>query len=232
MSNDDWLNDVSHVEPITPEGEVKRLAALSPGAYEKERKAVAKLLGWRTTVLDEAVEAARPKQEGEDPSSPFNEVEPWTSAVGGADLLDELRDTILRFCVMPDHSVEIVAVWIAHAWAHDASDISPILVFSSPEKRCGKTTALKVVAALAPRPLHSVNISTSVVFRVVEAHRPTLLIDEADTFLAANDELRGILNGGHDRLSAWVWRSTGDDHEPKAFNVWAPKAIAMIGRGA
>lgn len=52
----------------------------------------------------------------------------------------------------------------------------------------------------------------------------------ADAFVNDNDDLRGILNGGHNRLSAYVWRAHGDDHDPKRFNVWAPKCIAMIGR--
>lgn len=123
-----------------------------------------------------------------------------------------------------------MAAWVLHAWAHEASDISPVLAFVSPEKRCGKTTALSVIAALTPKPMHAVNISSSVLFRVVEKFAPTVLIDEADTFLAENDELRGILNGGHNRLSAYVWRSVGDDHEPRQFKVWAPKAVAMIGK--
>jgi putative DNA primase/helicase len=55
-------------------------------------------------------------------------------------------------------------------------------------------------------------------------------VDEGDTFLKDNDDLRGILNGGHDRMSAYVWRNVGDDHEPRRFKVWAPKAIAMIGQ--
>lgn len=123
-----------------------------------------------------------------------------------------------------------MAAWVLHAWAHEASDISPVLAFVSPEKRCGKTTALSVIAALTPKPMHAVNISSSVLFRVVEKFAPTVLIDEADTFLAENDELRGILNGGHNRLSAYVWRSVGDDHEPRQFKVWSPKAVAMIGK--
>jgi hypothetical protein len=36
--------------------------------------------------------------------------------------------------------------------------------------------------------------------------RPTLLIDEADTFLQGNDELRGILNSGYTRKTAYVVR--------------------------
>lgn len=34
------------------------------------------------------------------------------------------------------------------------------------------------------------------------------------------------------RRTAFVWRSVGDDHEPRSFNVWGPKVIAMIGRPA
>lgn len=31
-------------------------------------------------------------------------------------------------------------------------------------------------------------------------------------------------------MSAYVWRSVGDDHEPRRFRVWSPKVIAMIGK--
>jgi hypothetical protein len=55
------------------------------------------------------------------------------------------------------------------------------------------------------------------------------LIDEADTFLKDNDEMRGILNSGH-RKGGGVVRNVGDDHEPRQFSTWAPAAIAMIGR--
>ena len=71
--------------------------------------------------------------------------------------------------------------------------------------------------------------SASVLFRVIEKYKPTILIDEADTFLEDRLEMRGMINGGHNRRTAYVWRSVGDDHEPKQFGVWAPKAVAMIG---
>jgi uncharacterized protein DUF3631 len=58
---------------------------------------------------------------------------------------------------------------------------------------------------------------------------PTLLIDEADTFLKDNDELRGVLNTGH-RRGGQVTRTVGDDLEPRQFTTWSPAAIAMIGR--
>src|SRR6266404_117649 len=40
----------------------------------------------------------------------------------------------------------------------------------------------------------------------VEEERPTLLIDEADTWLQGNDQLRGILNSGYSRKTAYVVR--------------------------
>ncbi len=59
---------------------------------------------------------------------------------------------------------------------------------------------------------------------------PTLLIDEADTFLHGKDDLRGILNSGHRRSSAFVTRVVGDAYEPSTFSTRAATAIAMIGR--
>lgn len=209
---------------------IAELALLPRLKYEVCREAEAKALKLRVSVLDALVAEARPAEDTEEGGDPFETVEPWPDPVDGAALLDALQSTVERFCVLPEHSAPLMAAWVLHAWAHDASDISPILAFVSPEKRCGKTTALSVIWALAPRTMHAVNISTAVLFRVVEKYMPTMLIDEADTFLEANEELRGVLNGGHNRLSAYVWRTVGDDHEPRQFKVWSPKCIAMIGK--
>jgi putative DNA primase/helicase len=56
-----------------------------------------------------------------------------------------------------------------------------------------------------------------------------LLIDEADTFLKTNDELRGILNSGH-RQGGYVLRTVGDDSEPRSFSTYSACAIALIGK--
>lgn len=74
------------------------------------------------------------------------------------------------------------------------------------------------------------NTSAATVFRIVEKFQPTLLVDELDTFISDNDELRGVLNSGHQRDAAFVMRVSGDDLEPKLFSTWAPKVVAMIGR--
>ena len=78
------------------------------------------------------------------------------------------------------------------------------------------------------RPLPTTNVTPAAIFRVIEGHRPTLLIDEADTFLRDNDELRGVLNSGH-RKGGRVLRTVGEDHEPRAFATYSACAIALIG---
>src|SRR5262249_35715330 len=85
--------------------------------------------------------------------------------------------------------------------------------------------------ALVIRPLPAANVTAATIFRGVQAFHPTLLIDEADTFINGDsEELRGILNCGHRRSTAIVLRTVGDAHEVKTFSTWCPKAIAAIGK--
>jgi len=79
------------------------------------------------------------------------------------------------------------------------------------------------------RALVASNISPAAIFRVVEGYSPTLLIDEADTFLRDNEEARGILNSGHTKQAAYVIRTVGDNHEPQKFSTWSAKVISGIG---
>src|SRR5262249_13739683 len=68
--------------------------------------------------------------------------------------------------------------------------------------RCGKSRLQTVLGWMSLRPLRASNISSAAVYRTVEACCPTLLLDEADTFVHGNEELRGILNSGHTRDQA------------------------------
>lgn len=134
------------------------------------------------------------------------EVEAWPEAVSGPALLDDLERLLGRFVVLPKWAAETMALWILHTYAFPLRDVSTYLGIESPEKRCGKTTLLTVLSELVNRPVVAANISSSALFRVIEETRPTLLIDEADTLLQGNDELRGILNSGYTRKTAYVVR--------------------------
>jgi putative DNA primase/helicase len=160
----------------------------------------------------------------------FHPVEPWPDPVDGAALLGELVSTVHRFIVC-DHHIEIAAaLWCVFTWLVDHVQVAPLLVITAPEKRCGKSQLLNLVGRLCRRPLIASNISPSAVFRVIQAQAPTLLIDEAETFMRENEALRGIINSGHTRQSAYVIRTVGDEHEAQQFSTFGPKAIASIGK--
>jgi putative DNA primase/helicase len=159
----------------------------------------------------------------------FPEPEPWPHPVSGFLLLEEIASVLRRFVVLPLPETRAVALWIVHTYAVEATSICPILVIRSPEKRCGKTLLLELLLNLAFRPLPASNITSSSLFRAIERYRPTLLLDEADTFLCGSDELRGVINSGYRRSSSYVIRTVGDDFEPVVFDTFGPKAVAQIG---
>jgi putative DNA primase/helicase len=178
------------------------------------------------------------------------EVEPWAEAVDGAALLEDMRGVLRRFVVLPTCAAETLALWVLHTYGFQLRNVTTYVGIASPEKRCGKTTLLTVLSEMVNRPVVAANISSPAFFRVIEETQPTLLIDEADTFLQGNDELRGILNSGYSRKTAYVVRvgnwsafeagtgAMGREGEAgrrgktqlARYSCWCPKVMAAIGR--
>jgi len=189
------------------------------------------------------VAAQQAAQQGnDDPSESITPPwpEPWPEPVTLKEVLDATLEAIHRHVVLSKEAGIATTLWVAWTYAVDrsptgpAGDIAPILTIVSPVRRCGKTQLLSVLAYLCPRVVPASNISPSALFRLVEAEKPTLLIDEADAFLRDNEPLRCLLNAGHRRDGAYVVRCVEGDHEfiPRRFSVWTPKSLAMIGSPA
>ena len=156
------------------------------------------------------------------------DLEPWPEAVDGAELLDEVASTIERYLVLPTGARDAIALWVVFTFAYSAFYVAPFLNIHSATKRSGKSTLLNLLKYLTRRAYKASSISPGALYRFVEAHRPTLLLDEADAWMTQNEELRGILNAGHTR-SDTIMRCVGDSHEAREFSPWCPKAIAGIG---
>jgi putative DNA primase/helicase len=209
---------------------IAELAALSRLQYAKRRKKAAKRLGITAGELDKIVAEAR-GEEAKPESKDRWSVDQWPESVATNDLLNDLASIYARYVILPEHGATALALWTLHAWALEAAYCSPLLMLVSPEPRCGKSTVLKLLFSTCPRTVLASNISGPAIYRYVETYTPTLLLDEAETFVADNEGVRGILNSGHDRATAIVIRQVGENHEEtKEFSTWAPKAIASIGR--
>ena len=217
----------------TDEEAIARLAALLELEYERLRKGEARRLGMRTALLDKLVRNERSGSGGDHLQGrpiEWNEPEPWPEPVNGKALLADIAGLIRRYVDMPDEKADSVALWIVHTFLHSRLDVSTILHVKSATKRCGKTLLMEIVGALAWRSAPvSGRITPAGVFRFIELHEPTLFLDEADTYMGNDSELRGILNGSHSRGSASIIRTVGEDHVPRRFSTWCPKAISGIG---
>ena len=221
----------------TIKNEVCRLVTISRIKYELEREGVAEKLGIRLSTLDRLVKIERGDADvarGDDEAAAgpgrsleFPEIVAWSEPVDGAQLLDDISVEIRRYVVLSTAAAYAVALWVAVVHAFERFFIFPRLFITAPEKGCGKTTLLDVIARLVPRPLMASNISAAALFRVIEAVRPTLLLDEADTYMRHNEDLHGVVDAGH-QCNGAVIRTIGDAHEPRRFSVWTPLIIAAI----
>ena len=226
----DPLTDTDMQFPVKPPDTeiIKQLAALKPVEYDKVRAAKAKELGIRPGTLDAEVKAIR-GEEKEAGRLPFAAVEPYPAPIDPAQLLNEISATIKQFIVLDDHQANAAALWCALTWFIDVVEVAPLAIINAPEKACGKTQLLTVMGRMSYRPLPASNASASALFRAVELWKPTILIDEADTFFKDNPELQGMVNAGYLK-DGYVLRSeaVGDSFEPRMFSVFSPKAIAGI----
>lgn len=165
------------------------------------------------------------------PASNTSNVPPIADGSEAEALLDDIVRTICTYVVMDEEQATAAALWIAMTHFIDVIEVAPLALITAPEKACGKSQLLTIFGYLVANSMSAANSSTSFIFRIIEQSRPTLLIDEADTFLKENGELKGIINAGHTRNQAFVGRTESKrngDYEPKLFNVWCAKAFAGI----
>ncbi len=157
----------------------------------------------------------------------------WPDQVDGAGLANEIERVVRRYIVLSSDATRAVVLWIFFSYLLNSVDVAPRLLITSPIKACGKTRLLSLLGALARRALMGSSITPAAVFRAIEAHAPTLILDEVDNLgLSEKPELLAVLNSGHTRGTASAIRVVGDSHEVQSFSTWCPIALAGIRTGA
>lgn len=217
------LIEVEEADPIN------RLASMTSLEYAQARKDAAKQLGVGVAVLDKVV--AEERKVNKEEQSLVEQTEPHHLAVNPEDVLNEVRAAFNLHAILPPHADVAMTLWVVMTWFIDAVDIAALLIIRSPESECGKTTVKDVVQQFVRRPLSNEGISTAALFRVVEQEQPTLLLDDADSWLLRdpNDERHSLINSGHKR-GGRVLRCVGKNHDLKAFSTFCAKVIAFIGK--
>jgi putative DNA primase/helicase len=236
--SDDGLSPEKHAM-------IERLAHLSTAQYEEVRRAAAKKLGVRMSWLDPVVAARRASIYGSDDDDEDNlqgesveiyEPEPCQEPVDTHDLIVEHMEFIRRYVHQPDKFALLNTLWTTHTFTYRKYLCTPRLAIVAPEPDCGKTTLLDTISYLSYRGGVTMSDSTpAFVFRAIQKYKLMYALDEADALFdpSVSSEmtlmLTRILNAGH-KQTGRVGRCVGEQQDPRAFNVFAPMAIAYINR--
>lgn len=146
-----------------------------------------------------------------------------------------IEEYLTTYVALPPHTPFVIAAWTIAAWLSEHWDQFPYLAITSPEKRCGKTTLLKIIYQIVPRPCWGNYISPAALFRIIEQDRPTILLDESQYLSRKGSEsshvIGEILHAGIDKDTT-VPRCVGPTNNIKIhrFKIYSPKIIAMIGQ--
>jgi hypothetical protein len=148
-------------------------------------------------------------------------------------LLHDVMAFVRRYVVMSDEQLLVVALWVIHTHCLDSAEQTPYLAVNSPEKECGKSRLLTMLAQLCARAWQTVLPSEAIVYRKINADHPTLLLDEIDTIFSPRtadryENLRALLNNGN-RRGAKVPRCVGPTNKLVEFDTFCAKALAGIG---
>jgi len=217
----------------TDDATIARLARLSPLQYERARDAEADALGCRVGMLDRLVRAARAESEpnadnGQGQPLRLPKPEPWPDPVDGVELLTCLAAHFRRHLVLPPGAADAMALWTVHCHCFEAFSFTPRLQFKASDPGSGKSTAMELLKGVVPKPLETETCTAAFLFRVIELLAPTVLLDEADTYLREDEDMRGLVNAGV-KPGGQAGRCVGDNQEPRVFSCHTPIALAGLG---
>lgn len=149
-----------------------------------------------------------------------------------AELLNRIQTFIHRYVDLSPVFEQLAASYVLLTWLYDRFNELPYLRVRG-DAGSGKTRFLLIVGALCYKPIFASGASTvSPLFRILDAFRGTLILDESD-FRVSDEraEVVKILNNGNARgfpvlRSEQVERR---EFDPRAYAVFGPKLVATRG---
>ncbi len=153
--------------------------------------------------------------------------EPYGST---AELIEAIEEYLYRYVDLSDQFFRISSYYVLLTWVYDAFNELPYLRLRG-DFGSGKTRALIVIGSLCYKAFFASGASTvSPIFHILDTFRGTMILDEADfRFSDEKSELVKIFNNGNAkgfpvlRTAITVKR----EFDPRAFNVFGPKIVAM-----
>lgn len=143
-------------------------------------------------------------------------------------LLEEIQQFIHRYLDISPFFETLATYYVLLSWVYDTFNEVPYLRALG-DYGSGKTRFLQVIGSLCYKPTFAGGATTvSPIFRLLNAHRGTLILDEADfQFSDMTADIVKILNNGYAKgFPVLRTEGQGGKFEVKTFDVFSPKIIA------
>ncbi|WP_342619784.1 hypothetical protein [Rhodoferax sp. GW822-FHT02A01] len=145
-------------------------------------------------------------------------------------LIGEIQRYLYSYVDLSPEFLEVASAYVLFTWVYDAFNELCYLRFSG-DFGSGKSRALYVLGSICNKPFFASAASTiSPVFYTLDLFRGTLILDEADfRYSDMQSDIAKIMNNGSVKGFP-VLRQTQTitkEFDPKAFNVYGPKIVAM-----
>jgi hypothetical protein len=132
----------------------------------------------------------------------------------------------------------VAAVWAMHLHVYGQFEITPRLAILTPpgEYGWGKSTLLKLIQHVAPRPMPPIDISPTpaALYQLIDGGATSLFLDEVDNLnLKQNGELRALLNAfekGYRRPRGGNRPKKGGKATPQEYYPYVPVVVAAVGK--
>jgi hypothetical protein len=154
-----------------------------------------------------------------------------TQPENGYQLFLDIRSAIRKFVSLEELQATVAALWVLFTWIfEEAAETNPFLRILAPEPKCGKSTLIKILRYLSRGGWLIASATRSSFIRKLQVSRFTMLLDEGDSFLAENEDMRNVLNAASDPDTANVSLSIkqGDNWVSVDINAFVPITVASI----
>jgi hypothetical protein len=167
-------------------------------------------------------------------------------------VLDRIRDLITEYVILPDESyADLLALYVLHTHtfimeesadeddtrgrvlSRKSPSTTPYFYITSQGPGSGKTRLMEVLVEVCKGGRMFSGGTGPAFFRLIEARRPTLFIDEVDTIYSGSkdEDLRQVLNGGYKRNGSIPRVDNSSDDGIRDYGTFCPKILGGIDNG-
>jgi DNA primase catalytic core len=141
-----------------------------------------------------------------------------------------IHTLLMRNVDFPDEIAHVfIACWIIGTYFHPIFNYYPYLHFTG-TKNVGKSKTMKLMSCICFNGIMSVSISPASQFRIIEAFRPTLFMDETEDLKEKGfSDKRALLLGGYEAGSSVLrCEKEKENYKVKRLANYGPRAFASI----